>query len=68
MQRSVQCYSAIGSAIYLLILALQNAFASSILQLLHFKYCTQQNWAQNLLNKEVTFSEIIPIRGFSKVH
>lgn len=45
-----------------------NAFASSVLQLLHFKYCTQQNCSQNLLNKEVTFSKIMPIRGFSKVH
>lgn len=45
-----------------------DTFYSSTLQLLHFKYCTQPNWPQNLSNKEVTFSEVMPIRDFSKVH
>lgn len=65
----VLLYSAIWIIIYLLILPLQiDTFTSSRLQLLDFKYCTQQNWPQILLNKEVTFSEIMPIRDFSRVH
>lgn len=36
--------------------------------ILSTKHCTQLNWPRNLSNKEVTFSEVMPIREFPKVH
>lgn len=50
------------------IFSLKGIMKSSRAKLLHFKHCTQQNWPENLLHREVTFSDVMPIRDFPKVH